>query len=235
MRRALTLGGITAMLGATATVALAGGGYHRATYEIDTSGKLDRSTASRQVLTYRNPDDPGGKPQAIDRIVITYPRGAKFDTSVPERCETSDSELMARGRDACPPASRVGDGRLLGITGFGAPFDPVTLDLTLFNAADGIIILGTYEGTNQAVAFSRAKLEGRRLKASYPPLPGGPPDGQSVPALVELNTSKISAGRRAYIKTPRRCPASGRWTARVRFFYTDGFRERRKDTVRCTG
>lgn len=142
---------------------------------------------------------------------------------------------MARGRDACPSRSRVGDGRLVGVTGFGAPLDPVRLDLTLFNAADGIIILGTYKGTNQAVAFSRAKLEGRRLTASYPPLPGGPPDGRSVPKLVALNTSKISAGRRAYIKTPRRCPASRRWTARIRFFYTDGFRERRKDAVRCTG
>lgn len=38
MRRVLSLGGTTAVLGATATMALAGGGHHRATYEIDTSG-----------------------------------------------------------------------------------------------------------------------------------------------------------------------------------------------------
>jgi hypothetical protein len=42
-----------------------------------------------------------------------------------------------------------------------------------------------------------------------------------------------SAGRRAFVRTPRKCPRSGRWTFRARFTFADGAVERDVYRMRC--
>src|SRR5258708_430225 len=67
-------------------------------------------TSLSETASYRNPTDPGGKPPAVQRIVVHYPAGFRIDTSVPPQCHASDQELELRGDAPCPPGSKVGTG-----------------------------------------------------------------------------------------------------------------------------
>src|SRR2546428_9814820 len=65
-------------------------------------------TSLSESATYRNPDDPNGKPPAVRRIVVRYPAGFRIDTSVPGQCHASDQQLQTSGGGACPSDSRAG-------------------------------------------------------------------------------------------------------------------------------
>src|SRR5688500_17318256 len=54
---------------------------------------------------YFAPGDEDAKPPAVRRVVTRLADGARYDTSVPGRCEASDAELMIAGAAACPPSS----------------------------------------------------------------------------------------------------------------------------------
>ena len=73
------------------------------------------------VVSYRNPDDPNGKPPAIASAVFRLPVGTRIDTAAVERCTATNEEIQASGPAACPPGSKVGSGKLTAVSGFGQP------------------------------------------------------------------------------------------------------------------
>src|SRR3954470_1093213 len=62
-------------------------------------------TALSESAHYVNPSDPAAKPPPVTRIVVRYPDGFRIDTSAPERCTASDSQIETQGSAACPPGS----------------------------------------------------------------------------------------------------------------------------------
>lgn len=175
-------------------------------------------------VDYVNPDDPSAKPPAVRRVVTTLAPGARYETSVPERCKASDAELAARGTMACPPASRVGEGELAFDTGLPGSLRFLEVGVDFFNNTDELIFLNTERGTGARTVL-RAPIQGRSIVSDVPPLPGTPPDGAALTSsrFVDFRIPAGSGrGGGGYIVTPPRCPISRYWTNSITFTYADG-------------
>jgi hypothetical protein len=193
----------------------------------------DTPTAMHIHLLYKAAGDPNAKPSPISSLRLQLPRGAVLDGSARARCTASDDELMAIGPSACPADSRVGSGTLSVMTGFGPPLDPYTGDATLFNTPGGVVEVVTQKGTDRAVGTDRLHIRGTRVTATPPVLPGGPPDGRIAVREINFTFDAPSGGRRPYVKTPRRCPRTRRWTSTGAFRFADGVRDAETAVTTC--
>jgi hypothetical protein len=186
--------------------------------------KPRKSSGALESIDYVNPSDPQAKPPAVRRVVIEAARGARWDTSVPDRCVASDAELMTLGEAACPPGSKVGDGQVSVDTGLPGPARFIQVDVDFFNNTGQLIFLNT-ERASGARTVIRGVVNGRRIVTDVTTLPGTPPDGGAIDT-VHIHDPAISSGRRhhrrAYLRTPRRCPRSRHWTNAITFAYGDG-------------
>jgi hypothetical protein len=202
--------------------------YQTSEYTLDQK-RPHRPTGEHFKFDYVNPDDPDAKPPAVTRVVTILPRGARYDPSVPGSCAAGDEELTLQGAAACPPDSRIGGGVITVDTGVPGPGRIVTADTEFFNNAedpDGeFIYLNTVRGTGARTVI-RADVTKRRTVTEAGMLPGTPPDGgavDTVDVVVERVKRRINGKRRGYITTPRRCPRSRAWTAKVRFTYGEDY------------
>lgn len=179
------------------------------------------ATGLRFDIAYKNPDDPGGKPPAITGATFTLPAGVRIDDTAVPRCEASDEELRATGRQACPPASQVGTGTLTATTGFPGA-DPVTADVVAFNGPGQIVEVVFFAGTNAVAGIDRLQVRGSTLVAHPPSTPGGPPDGQTTVRTIALDLPpRVGDGGRPYVTAPPRCPPGG-WASRADYAFADG-------------
>jgi hypothetical protein len=71
------------------------------------------------------------------------------------------------------------------------------------------------------------------MTVDVPSTPGGPPDGESALRRIHHVFPPRSAGKRALMRTPRKCPRSRHWTFRSRFTFADGAVEREVYRMRC--
>jgi hypothetical protein len=212
---------------ALAAPATAGAG-ERADFAI---GFAQRAAATPTAMTmhirYKAPGDPEGKPSPIRGVVVDLPPGTRFVTEAAAPCTASDVELQARGRAACPAASRLGAGSLTAITGLAA-LDPFPTDVTLFRSPEGIIELVSRRGGDQTLVAERLTLQGTRLSASPKPVPGGPPDGQTAARDIDWLLD-----RAGYLVTPGACPPEGAWISRGTFTFADGAIDRAVSATPC--
>jgi len=200
--------------------------YQTSSYTLDQK-KPKRPTGEHFQFDYVNPEDPEAKPPAVKEVVTILPKGARYDASVPGSCTASDAELMAQGAAACPEDSGIGGGVITVDTGVPGPGRIVTADTEFFNNAEDpegeFIYLNTIRGSD-ARTVVRADVTRRRTITVAGMLPGTPPDGGAIDTVdVEVLrvVRTIDGRRRAYIRTPRTCPESRTWIAKVRFIYGD--------------
>src|SRR3989441_7831939 len=183
-------------------------------------------TSLSESATYRNPDDPNGKPPAVRRIVVRYPAGFRIDTSVPGQCHASDQQLQTSGGGACPSDSRVGSGDAELATGFPGPAATFQLDLEVYNNRDQLIFLIKPKGSSTVLSVGRSKVAGSTITTDIPATPGGPPDGQSSVKHIAFALAKVTkrshGSTRSFLTTPPSCPVSREWTSRATFTYADG-------------
>jgi hypothetical protein len=71
------------------------------------------------------------------------------------------------------------------------------------------------------------------MTVDVPSSPGGPPDGESAVRRVHNVFPARSAGTRAFVRTPRKCPKGGLWTFRAKFTFADGAVESDVSRMRC--
>jgi hypothetical protein len=190
-------------------------------------------TGVRLAIDYLNPQDAQAKPPAVQKVVIAHAPGSEIDTSVPERCEASNSDLMARGPAACPPASKVGVGEVDLDTGFPGPSRVLTYDVAMFNNTRELILLLESKSEPRSRIVARSVVEGGTITTDVSPVPGGPPDGFTAIKRVRLSLDALSAGGRSYVATPASCPAGGSWTNTVTFTYRDGVTQTVRDSSPC--
>jgi hypothetical protein len=168
-------------------------------------------------ITY--PDGQGGKPRPLRTGAIEFPDGTRIDEAAVPVCAASDDELRMLGTAACPPATRLGGGRITAITGCGPPLDPFVAEIHAFHGHGQVIYVYTQPGTPAPVLFvARDVIEGRTLRSEKPlELPPGcpPPDGRTHPKVGELTLNPPSSGGRHFITTPGRCRGPGIWRARL--------------------
>jgi hypothetical protein len=213
--------GIAAAALAAAGVAEAGDGSE---YSFGLSSREPAAPSGMSIRAlYRHPRDPDAKPPPLQEVVLRMPSGLRFDTGTVPACDASDEELRSEGRGACPPGSRVGSGRLTAITGTPG-VDPVETDLTLFNGGDELIELVSFRGTDVTAGSDRLKIQGERLVAHPPAVPGGPPDGRTtvreIAFRIESRTVGSGSKRRSFVMTPPSCPAGRQWRSRLTFTFT---------------
>jgi hypothetical protein len=213
--RATVQAGAAGLLLAVAAASPAAGAGERAELVMPFS-VVTPSTESglRLDVRYLNPRDREAKPPAITKVVLRLPEGTRIDPSAAPVCEATNEELQARGRDACPAESKVGEGKLEAYT--GAPNDPVRTDLTLFNGPDQIVELVSFEGTNATAGIDRLTIEGNVLTGAPPFVPGGPPDGRTAVSRITWDVP----ARGSYLVTPPTC--DGVWRVVGEFGFADG-------------
>lgn len=187
------------------------------------------STGLRLEIDYHDPENPEGKPYAVQTILQTLHPGTRIDTSVPPRCEASDQELMAQGAGACPAETRVGGGELSVDTGSDVPGPRVVESRVTFFNADGEVILFTESTNTQGAPIrtsGRSRIGDGTITSTVPPVPAAPPPDPFLAikrVRVALDAFERAGG--AFITTPPECPAGGAWTHAGTFTYRDGIEQ----------
>src|SRR5215213_3062494 len=168
-----------------------------------------------------NPADRDAKPTSFSHVRVVFAPGTVVDTGALPRCDASDAELMASGAAACPTSTRVGRGVIDLDSGVPGPGRHLLVDVVFLNARDQLVFVTTQRSNGARVILRGRYSHGNRLDVDVPLVPGAPPDGAAeTHELIDL--AAHSSGGRAYIRTPRSCPASGRWTNAVTYTFRDG-------------
>jgi hypothetical protein len=190
-----------------------------------------RSTGTDTQLLYKNPNDPKAKPIPVREEVFTFPAGTTYDESVVPDCSASDAEIMARGKAACPAASWLGGSKGdTGMTGFPGP--DTAIDVDGWDDHGDLVLFGRDHQFGIG-SVTRARRKGQTVTVEVPRNPGGPPDGETALRRIHHVFPARSAGKRAYMRTPRKCPRSHVWTFRAKFTFSDGAVERDVYRMRC--
>jgi hypothetical protein len=165
--------------------------------------------------TWSDPGEPFGKPKEVTRIKVIGAPGLKFDTSALPICKASDAEVQRRALRACPASTKLGTVKGEAVISTGDAIETVA---TLFNGKRQIIVvvmLGDRLLTNfrdnvgrRSVTVNLKILPGISLTRFEPHIP--------------RHFRKRGKKRRAYLRTPPTCPASGVWTTTAVFTYRDG-------------
>jgi hypothetical protein len=171
-----------------------------------------------------NPTDPGGKPTSFSHVHVQFAPGTVVDTNALPRCGASDAELMASGASACPSTTVVGKGVIDLDTGLPGASRHLLVDVVFLNADRQLVFVTTQRSNGARVILRGQYSRGNVLDVDVPPVPGTPPDGAAETA-ERIDLAAHSSGGRAYIRTPRTCPASRAWTNKVTYSFRDGVKQ----------
>jgi hypothetical protein len=168
-----------------------------------------RPAASAGVV-FRTTGKPPAPPTTVPPVVrqkIAFPAGTILRPGVLPQCSATDEVLGAQGAQAvCPAASRVGSGRAEGVVN-GAT---VTFDLAVYAVRGRLFFAGERDGVSLEQGFYGV-ASGRRLKLTVPTATGA-----VAPTLFEARIAPARSGA-AWLRTPKRCPASRPWVATATF------------------
>ena len=210
----------------------AGAGVRVDYKQMFTTSKPGASTGTDTQLLYKNPNDPKAKPIPVRREEFTFPSGTTYDESVVPDCTASDAEIRLFGKSACPAASWIGGSKGdTSMTGFGPGED--ALDVDAWDNHGELVVFGRSHDFPAIGAVARGHRVGQTMIVPIPTTPGGPPDGESALRRIHHVFPAQSAGKRALMRTPRKCPRSHVWTFRGKFTFADGAVERDVYRMRC--
>lgn len=182
-------------------------------------------TGATVRIRYRDPQNPEGKPFAVQRVITTLAPGTRIDTSVPDRCTANDATLMSEGIGACSPQSLVGSGRVTLDTGIEGAVRFVRAGLTLINNTDELIMVAQVDDSQTRVVV-RARVSGNTIASDIAPVPGGGPDGFTALRDVDFEIARIvdrgEGELRSYLTTPVACTEGGVFDHSFAFTYRDG-------------
>ena len=167
------------------------------------------------LATFSDPGEPGGKPKELVRIKVGFHPGTRIDTAALPRCRASDTDVRMLGLRACPASTSLGVVNAEGVISTGLRFNPVG---HLFNARRAIIVVATVDG--RYVTSFRDDLTRDKLTVNFR-IPRGI-SFTSFKPHIPRHFRKRAGKRRAYMRTPPSCPASGTWTTNVTFIFRDG-------------
>jgi hypothetical protein len=214
LHRVLCLLALAVVCGATG-VALASPQFASTLAFTYSSEVPDSPTGFDSLATFSDPGEPGGKPKELVRIHVAFHPGTRIDTGALPRCRASDTDVQRLGLRACPASTRLGIVHAEGVISSGAHFNPVG---HLFNARRAIIVVVTVDG--RYITSFRDDLTRDTLRVNFR-LPPGVSLIRFKPHIPR-HFRKRGGKRRAYMRTPPSCPASGTWTTTVVFSYRDG-------------
>ena len=191
------------------------------------SSKVPGSPSGLDSLaTFSDPGEPSGKPKELVKINVRFHPGTRIDTAALPRCRASDTDVQRLALRACPASTRVGIVHAVGVISTGVRFNPVG---HLFNARRAIIVVVTVDGrfiTNFRDDVTRDTLTVNSR------IPAGVSFIRFKPHIPR-HFLKRAGKRRAYMRTPPSCPATGAWTTSVVFFFRDGSTQEHSAPTPC--
>jgi hypothetical protein len=187
-----------------------------------------RQSGLKLDLRYLDAEDADAKPPTVSELLLRLPDGTRIDTTAVPACQASDAEIQLLGRDACPPESLIGTGTLE--VYLGAPGDPQTTDLALFNAPGQILEVLLFEGSNVTVALEHLFVKDGSIRARPAQVPpGAPPESRVAASHIVWDVP----ARGGYLTTPPTCPRSGKWRTEGEFAFADGSTAKAGGTQAC--
>ena len=201
--------------------------------QVFTTDRPGKATGIDTRILYKHPDDPNRKPPPVRQEVFTFPVGTTWDDSVVPDCTVSDEELRLMPDTACPRETWIGSGHdNTSMTGFpGAGESAIVVNAFEQGGGRFRVVGGPKDFPFRIVVHGQRV--GRVTTVNIPPSPGGPPDGESALRRVHNVFPARSVGRRASVRTPRRCPSTGVWTFKARLTFADGGVERNVHRMPC--
>jgi hypothetical protein len=147
----------------------------------------------------------GVQPPPLRDATFVFPRGTRFDLTGVRKCAASD-ERIALVPNACPKRSLVGSGKA---SLFVGPAGIIKAYPLFFATRQGFAVPFP---TDTGVPFVvQATLNRNRLTVAFPALPVLGGYEYSLTGL-SLRVARFGTRNHPGLRTPARCPKSGRWT-----------------------
>jgi hypothetical protein len=219
----MTLGACVGVL------ALAGAAYAAVTVSFSATMKPNKANKPAGLYVDIKSTDPAAEqPPIMNRIVIKFDKGGKFDPKRFKRCQLA--KLQARGPNGCPSGSKIGSGNGVGMAK-PVVTDPVNGKLTLFNGAkvggrDTVLVYVFPDLGPTFVSVGKISKPGGRytLDFNIPPIKTLPsaPDASVVSVKTKTPVKRVRKGKRKYylITAPKTC--KGTWKGTGSFYFTTG-------------
>ena len=225
MRRRL----ITALVACAGVLALASAAY--AAVQVSFSATMSPGKANKPTglaVDIKSSDPAAEQPPIMNRIVIKFDKGGKFNPSKFKRCKLAS--LQAKGPKGCPSGSKIGTGNGVGMAK-PVVTDPVNGKLTLFNGSkvggkDTVFVYVFPDLGPTFVSVGKIGKSGGRytLDFNIPPIKTLPnaPDASVVSVKTKTPVKKAKKGKRRFylIIAPKTC--KGTWKGTGTFYFTTG-------------
>ena len=220
---------ITALVAGAGVLVLASAAYAAVTVSFSATMKPSKANKPAGLYVDIKSSDPAAEqPPIMNRIVIKFDRGGKFNPSKFKRCRLAS--LQARGPKGCPSGSKIGTGNGIGMAK-PVVTDPVNGRLTLFNGArvggrDTIFVYVFPDLGPTFVSVGKISKSGGRYRLDFniPPIKTLPsaPDASVVSVKTKTPVKRVKKGKRRYylIIAPKTC--KGTWKGTGTFYFTTG-------------
>jgi hypothetical protein len=220
---------ITALAAGVGVLALASAAYAAVTVSFSATMKPNKANKPAGLYVDIKSTDPAAEqPPIMNRIVIKFDKGGKFDAKRFKRCQLA--KLQARGPNGCPSGSKIGTGNGVGMAK-PVVTDPVNGKLTLFNGAkvggrDTVLVYVFPDLGPTFVSVGKISKSGGRytLDFNIPPIKTLPsaPDASVVSVKTKTPVKRVRKGKRKYylITAPKTC--KGSWKGTGSFYFTNG-------------
>ncbi len=233
MRRLQIAGPLTAvavLLLATTGVALASSQFTQTSNIVLTASKAGASTGFKAALKSADPGEPGGKPQALKTLTITFPVATKFNfkSKAIKPCTATDVEIKGTKGTACPAKSKIGSGSA---EANGAPvFPALPENAVAYASKSDLIFLLTPKGPAGSVLVLHGKVAANKVTVGVPLLQEGPLT--IVITALELSVNKLGNGKSAFV-TAGKCKG-GKFTVGSSFVYYTGAAKQLSSSSKCS-
>lgn len=232
MRRLQTAGPITAVavLLLSTGIALASSQFKQTSNIRLTATKAGAATGFKAALKSSDPGEPGGKPQALKTLKITFPVGTKFNfkSKAIKPCTATDIEIKGTKGTACPAKSRIGGGSA---EANGAPVFPMLPEsATAYASKSDLILLLTPKAAAGSVLVLHGKIAANKVTVAVPLLQEGPLT--IVITALELSVNKLGSGKSAFMAAGK-C-SGGKFTVGSSFLYYTGATLKLSSSSKCS-
>jgi hypothetical protein len=180
------------------------------------------------IAAWSDPGGVNGVPKGVTKMEFVGSPGTRFDTSALPRCRASDEDIANLSIRACPRSSRIGSVKGQGLIVTGNPFNTIA---TLFNGRRQIIVIVRLVDDGRLITYFRDDVRGGSVAVNLK-IPGGVALTR-FEAHIPRHYRRYKGKRRAYLRTPPTCPASGAWTTTTIFTYRDGSSQRLASNTPC--
>jgi hypothetical protein len=202
-----------------------------------TTQKSGASTGWTADAKLSDPGDPMKRPKILTGLKISFPPGSRFDGRAHAACSLTSKQLMdpSTGPESlCPKASHYGSGQakvIVASTPLSFPIRSYNLLPLDFNKKKPELLVSVVlDPNNPDLSFL---IDAPLAKGSvFFSLELAPQFDIHV-TNIHFKVPASHRGKHDFLQTPKKCPRSKHWTAKVSATYVDKSKETRAISLPC--